>query len=183
VTLASIQLAVASRRCLQPRELQQVATGCWGLRGHEDGWWHTLHFRPGSPQTHVAWNLDHTIRVDWKRDQIGITIQATSPNALAASLRLWVRAGATLRSANGEARVLKAGERLALDGGDLKLRGDNGGGLRLTGLPTPAHAMWIDSEPSIPTAIPRACACLSLGLRLPVRIPFAIYLEPDGDSA
>lgn len=175
VTLASIQLAVAQRRCLQPRELEQVAPGSWQLHGREDGWWHTLHFRPGSPRTRIAWDLDHTLRVDWSGDRIAIAIEATSPGSLAASLRLWVRAGATLQTGSHGDRVLKAGERIALDGGDIALLGEDGG-LRITGLPPAAHAMSIDPEPSIPTAISRTCACLSIGLRMPVYIPFTITL-------
>jgi len=174
VTLASVQLAVAQRRCLQPRELEQIAPGSWELRGHEEGWWHTLHFRPGSPRTRVAWDLDHAIRVTWSGDRIDVAIEATSPGALVASLRLWVRSGATLLAGDNAHYVLKAGERIALDGSEIVLLGE-GGGLRIAGLPPSAHAMSIDPEPSIPTATPRACACLSIGLRMPVTTTFSIH--------
>lgn len=183
VVLASVQLAIASRRCLQPRELRQIAPGTWELRGHEDGWWHTLHFRPGSPRTRMAWELDHAIRVVWSGDRIEVAVEASSPGALVASLRLWVRAGATFHDGVRESRVLQAGERIALDGGEWTLRDDGGHGLRIVGLPPASHAMSIDPEPAIPTAIPRTCACLSLGLRMPVRTRFTIHLARGRTSA
>ena len=166
IVVQSLHLA-GPLRCIQPADIQRGADGSYRLSGHMPGWEHCLHFRPGSPTVQMPWNWHHDIRVQWLGDELTLHLHCDATEILLSALHLWVRPGVWLKDANSR-RLLSAGQIIELDGGnDVSLSSDHST-LRITGLPAAQHRVALSPQPAIPCAMEKTCACLSLGLRLPV---------------
>lgn len=181
ITIASLQLAVAQMRCIQPNRLEAIATGEYRLAGEVAGWSHTLHFRPGWPRITMPWGLRHSIAVHWRGDSLYIRLHGESQGALAASLRLWLAPGVRFRE-GATSRELLPKESLDIAGGQpVRFEGDRGA-IEIRGLPAAAHQMPVGGEPAIPSALSDQCALLRLGLRMPVALELEMRLLPPANG-
>lgn len=177
LVIQSLHLAGAGLQNIQPRELAVGADHRATLSGLAAGWTHTLHFRPDSPSCAMTWDWCHAVTVDWKGDCIDLAIDSEPSTSLAAELRLWVRPGATWAEGDGAPAPIQAGATLALQGGQpLHLRA-SGATITLAGLPAAAHGMHIVHAQPIPSAMPRTCGCLTLGLLFPVKLKLSLGLS------
>ncbi len=174
IVLQSLHLAGAGMCNMQPHVLDQISPGDYRLRGDIPGWTHTLHFRPGSPQIQMPWHWKYEAEVAIGDDEAAVRLRSSSAISLIASLIFWIRPGVEVIEDGETLGVLKAGDRLALEGGsDLHLAlGDEH--LDIRGLPVGNHRRLIQHTPSIPSEIATECGAVYLGLRFPVDLDFSI---------
>jgi hypothetical protein len=137
---------------------------------------HTLHFRPGSPQIEMPWNWTHDAQVLWRRDEIELELQSDTPQSLAATLWLWVRAGITMEQ-TGAVRCILPNEIIELQGGAPVVLRSETCAVEIHGLPQSAHRMNIRHESPIPSARARYCGGLCLGLKFPVALQLRFRLS------
>jgi len=173
IVVQSIHLAPACMLAIQPREMRRNGEGAYELAGESRGWTHTLHFRPGSPPTEMRWDLKHFERIHWKDRSILIHLRCTAAYALIASLNLWIRPGIEMIEDGEVPKQINAGEVIHLRGGrPITFVSASGNKLRLAGLPLGQHRMRILPPEPIPSAKPKECGLLCLGMRLPTDLEF-----------
>ena len=176
LVIQSLHLAGAGLQNIQPRELAVDIDGRASLGGRAEGWTHTLLFRPDSPACPMTWNWGHAVSVEWKTDCLEIEIDTAASTSLASEFRLWVRPGATWAEGDEAPAPIQAGVTVALKGGlPLHLRA-SGATITFSGLPVSAHRMHIVHPQPIPSAMPRTCGCLALGLVFPVKLKLSLRL-------
>ncbi len=178
VVIETLHLGGAGLQNIQPQVLIPEDRGHYSLRGMAEGWVHTLHFRPGSPQIFMPWDWSHSAEVSWLGDTVKARIESSSPHSLAATLRLWIRAGVRVTEADGASFVLKPGQSHALKGGSvLKIAGSDERSVAVYGLPVAAHRGDFAHASAIPSSMPEHCGCLYLGLLSPVELELSFQLH------
>jgi hypothetical protein len=176
VVLQSMHLAGAGMQNMQPHTLCLDEAGRASLSGHDDGWTHTLHFRPGSPACPMDWNWDYRMAVTWRGDCLDIDIHSESEVSLAAEWVLWVRPGATWSEADEPPQPVMAGGQHPLQGGKPLRIASGCDAVTIDGLPPSKHVMHIQHRQPIPSRIPETCGRLSVGLTFPLKLHLSIRL-------
>jgi hypothetical protein len=176
IVLQTIHLSGGCLSNNQPRFLRQPEPGRYVLGGEVAGWNHTLHFRPGRPQTFMEWKWKHEVDVLVRADAIDLSVQSTAGSSLMASLCFWIRPGAEIWEGERSLGRTEAGKRTALQGGlPVTLRQDESE-VRITGLPVAKHRRLLDNGPSIPSGIASQCGAFFVGLVFPVDLSLQIQL-------
>ncbi len=175
IVVQSLHLAGAGMCNMQPHGLDQISPGRYRLHGEIPGWTHTLHFRPGSPQVKMPWHWKYEAEIGIGEDEVAVRLRSSSPISLIASLIFWIRPGVEVFEAGEPLGKLKAGDRLALKGGnDVRLAlGEEY--LDIRGLPAAGHRRFVMHAPSIPSGMATECGAVYLGVRFPVDLDFGIF--------
>jgi hypothetical protein len=173
IVLQSIRLQLAAPGAIQPALMQAIDDEHVRLSHDEPGWTHHVHFRPGTPTILMPHRSSHVIDVRIAADEIALDLDCRSPDVLCASLNLFIRPGASIDGLG----VAQPGDRhLWVEGQPLVLRqGEHR--ITIVGLP-PADLHQAFLRPAkIPGQTEEACACVSVGLRLPIRLSLRCLLE------
>jgi hypothetical protein len=179
LVIQSIHLSPAGMYAMQPSELRQAAPGKYHLAGRNNGWTHTLHFRPGSPTLQMPAGLESEILVQWDSARsMRLKIAADTAQSLVANLTFWIRTSAEVSESNrqmpmaaGKVTMLDGGGPLVLSSGRTKAR------IVIGGLPKAAHRYPVQPAQPIPSAMKEHCAGFSLGLRFPVHLELTVDFE------
>lgn len=178
VVIETLHLGCAGMQNMQPALLHREAPARYVLRGEGKGWVHTQQFRPRSPQIFMPWDWTYGADVEWRDDDVRVAMESRSPHSLAATLKLWVRAGTQVREGAGAAFALATGQSHALRGGaEVTITGSDGRRVTIQGLPEGRHEADFSHAPSIPAALSEGCASLRLGLVFPVSLQIAFHLN------
>ncbi len=181
IVIQSLHMVGGGMSNAQPEVLDLQGEGNYQLRGHIDGWTHTLHFRPQRPQIEMPWNWDFSSDIAWREDEINLKLCSDSDESLVAALNIWVRPGIwveegaqTQQAVAGQA---VAGQAVTLRGGTCLVLRDEKHEVQIEGLPLAKHQMPIVPAPSIPSPMAQSCTRLSLGLRFPVEMNLRLRLK------
>ena len=153
--------------------------GQYHLSGRNDGWTHTLHFRPGSPKLQMPAGLEFEIDVRWESPGcMRLKIDANTEQSLLVNLTFWVRTGVKISEAKrqlamaaGKVTMLNGGGPLVLSSEQTKAR------IVINGLSKAAHRYPVQPAQPIPSAMKEHCSGFSLGLRFPVRLELTLEFE------
>ncbi len=174
MALSSIQIAVAGGYAMQPNTLDVLDSGRWLLQAERSHWQHTQHFRPGWPIVEAGRPVNCGIDVCWFGDALKIRIKAHGEVDHPAAICFWVNNEATVVETNRAMNHLAECKTGQLRGGaNLRLH-QSFHALEISGLPSAAHQMSMQPEPTIPTAVTRNSTCYSLGLVLPLDLELTI---------
>lgn len=173
----SLQLAGASLPNMQPTALRRLAEGTYLLKGGARPWIHPLHFRPGKPQLVMERDWRYSARITWKQDRLTVEIDSQSEKHLYGCLKWWFRPGISFREGGESPQEIAAGSRHALRGGQpLRLESARYA-MTIHGIPPGAHARALFPSQPIPSATPRTCGVLLLGVRFPLRVRLDLELQ------
>lgn len=169
VVIQSVRLELANVGSIRPSQLIRVGPRHYELSENCEGWDHIAHFRPGSPKVRMKHRRQASVSVMADSTGLRLQIHSTSPDHLYASLRVFVRAGA---HADGIGK-LRAGAHYNVTSSSLVLHHGTDA-ISITGLPSSELSAPPPAPTRIPTLLEGHCACLSLGLRMPVDLDLAI---------
>jgi hypothetical protein len=165
IVIQSIRLQLAQEMAVMPSKLSRMNEYQYELSGQSQGWNHVLHFRPGSPVHLMKCRQSHTIDVTLLEDGLRIHIQCHSWDYLYGALNIYVRHGVKVGQT-----ILQAGQVLPLPGREDVLLSEDDCSMKISGLPQADFMSEGSFQSSLPDKLEESCACLSLGLRMPVNV-------------